>query len=982
MNIRHGLLTLLTGFLCFTTGAFVFGQQNNRGNPQPQFRNFSVKHGLPSSETYFVHQDKKGYIWICTDRGVARYDGYRFRVFTEKEGLTDNVVFKIHEDKKGRLWFITYNGLLCYWDGQKIRSYKYNNKIKQYLRGWTTTYKSLSIDEKENIEFSAQGLGLLRITHDGKISKQFYEGLWTYKMNGTWIVATGRSRTNLIFKPLKAPVFRMNGRNKYYLGDYYTGQMAYAASNGKRHFLQMNTTIVDIMNPALKEEDEMLVSVQCGDSYLWKGTTDGVLRKPISDFGKSNRNEERYLSGYTVSWSMKDKEGGRWFSTLEQGVFYTPDIDVRTYPPDAKQHFHNILFVAGFRNTVYYSSQDGFYQLGASEAPVFLRKDAGKRKMAILNGICFFSEGSIAYEQVPMPNGKGYFTTWFKDFFIESDTSLLITSTKMFRISNKGKPRLLYSKELDHGAHSQSFMDAVAKDNRGRIFVGSQNGLFERKGSRLSVDHLTNSLFRSRVTDLDFHPAWGVIAATRGGGIYTFRDYKILQHLNEESGLTDNQVNSIYIDDRGVLWATTNKGVSKLTLKKDGSVLVERLTSLHGLPTDEINSVYVYGDKVWVATKNGLVIAYRDFSGTPVAGCCIAIESFQTDKAIYPAAKSFVLLPSSTEYIKILLRSTNFRTGSRRKVRYRYSPDEVWVETTQGELMLTKPRGGDYVLEVMAMNEDGRWSAPEILFRFTVSDPFYATWYFMTGFILIGIFGMYLLFRLRLRQLKRRHRLQDTINQLEQKALRAQMNPHFIFNSLNSIQSFLIYEENEKAEKYLLKFSQLIRITLNNSRETCIPIESEIDSLKRYLELEQMRFKHKFVFEIQSGLTPDELRYGVPPMLIQPFVENAVLHGFKTKSLGGLISLRFIAIKDKGLECIVEDNGVGRKATLQHKRSGHKSFGTKITEERLTAFRQKYGDDFRVEIIDKEENGVAKGTIVVLRIPVVLPHEINFTEGV
>jgi LytS/YehU family sensor histidine kinase len=210
--------------------------------------------------------------------------------------------------------------------------------------------------------------------------------------------------------------------------------------------------------------------------------------------------------------------------------------------------------------------------------------------------------------------------------------------------------------------------------------------------------------------------------------------------------------------------------------------------------------------------------------------------------------------------------------------------------------------------------------------------------------------------------------------------LRAQMNPHFIFNSLNSIQSFLIYEENEKAERYLLKFAQLIRQTLNNSRETYITIESEIDTLQRYLELEQMRFKDKFGFEITSGLSRETLNFGIPPMLIQPFVENAVLHGFRVVESGGKVEVRFESLQESCVLCIVEDNGVGRKATERRQEDGHKSFGTLITVERLEAFRNRYGDDFTIEVIDKEVAGKATGTKVILRIPVVPPHEITSTD--
>jgi anti-sigma regulatory factor (Ser/Thr protein kinase) len=332
-------------------------------------------------------------------------------------------------------------------------------------------------------------------------------------------------------------------------------------------------------------------------------------------------------------------------------------------------------------------------------------------------------------------------------------------------------------------------------------------------------------------------------------------------------------------------------------------------------------------------------------------------------------------MDAGTDFIRIVLRNSDYRAAAFPAFRYRFQEDEEWVNGSAPEILLNNPNAGTFRCEVSYRKPDGSWSVPEMLCTFVVNPPFYATWYFITLLFLIGAGGMYLLFRLRLRQLKRRHYLQDKINQLEQKALRAQMNPHFIFNSLNSIQSFLVYEENEKAERYLLRFAHLIRLTLNNSREPYITVESEMDSLQRYLELEQMRFKDKFTFEIRSSLTREEMRYGVPPMLIQPFVENAVLHGFKTITEGGRITVHFESVGEHGLDCSVEDNGIGRKATMDKRTSNHKSFGTRITEERLVAFRQKYGDDFRITITDKEIDGKPSGTLVKLRVPVVLPGE-------
>jgi LytS/YehU family sensor histidine kinase len=338
------------------------------------------------------------------------------------------------------------------------------------------------------------------------------------------------------------------------------------------------------------------------------------------------------------------------------------------------------------------------------------------------------------------------------------------------------------------------------------------------------------------------------------------------------------------------------------------------------------------------------------------------------------------MLPHPTSYVRILFGTTDLRSSLAHEFRYRTQAAGGWIRSDRPEIILLNPSAGSYAVEVSYRKTDGNWSEPLMLCRFRIAPPFYATWYFIVFVSLTVIFVAFWIFRIVLKRVKQRHAYQTTINQLEQKALRAQMNPHFIFNSLNSIQSFLVYEENDRAERYLLKFAQLIRQTLNNSRESYIPIETEMQTLQHYLELEQMRFKNKFDFEIVSRLSEEELRYGVPPMLIQPFVENAVLHGFQSVQSGGNISVVFESLENNRLLCTVEDNGVGRKATMKTGNGDHKSFGTKITAERLEAFREKYGDRFTIRTIDKETDGKPSGTLIILQIPVAAPGDFSLSD--
>jgi LytS/YehU family sensor histidine kinase len=291
------------------------------------------------------------------------------------------------------------------------------------------------------------------------------------------------------------------------------------------------------------------------------------------------------------------------------------------------------------------------------------------------------------------------------------------------------------------------------------------------------------------------------------------------------------------------------------------------------------------------------------------------------------------------------------------------------VFESKPEIRLNNPTSGNYTIEVAYQNEDGVWIRPVKLATFVVAGPFWTKWYFVLTTIVAFAGGVYVLFRIRIRQISQRHYLRGMVNKLEQKALSAQMNPHFIFNSLNSIQSFLIYEENAKAEKYLLKFSSLIRQTLANSREHYIRLEEELTILRNYLELEQMRFRDKFSFVIKCELSQAELEYFLPPMLIQPYIENAVVHGVAAMEKHGEITVTFSLLAGNQLRVEIDDNGVGRKASGHQRKHNHRSFGTTITQERLSIFQEQLGGEFNVSITDKVVDEEAAGTRVELMIP-------------
>lgn len=968
---RKSLLLLV---LCVAASSSAHAQFDP---PQPVFYNYSINEGLPSSETYFVHQDKKGYIWVCTDRGVARYNGYKMRVFTENDGLPDNVVFKIYEDYKGRLWFLTYNGLLSYWDGIRIVPYKYNNLVKKYLGGDITTFKSLSVDQNDNIVYSAQYKGVVSISSKGIMKRMKIEpktGIFFYRANNDWLISVKGSyfeEDSIAIYLLKANEIRkLINTGKSFI--FNTVETRFGT------FVEANDVVVHGNNTKSRRTVSDLIYICSWGDDLWYCTENGALCEKLNQFGNGTIKSTVMLPGYTISSICKDNEGGFWFSTLEQGVFYAPDLQVLTHRSTIDNNFNVIRGVGKLGNALFYANKLGIHQLND---PGYLSRTNHS------DGMRIDSHDGNLYQSVTsylnkFDNNKyivGY--CYYNDLFFANKSTLFVMND-IVRVKNR-KAELLYWYLNDKWNNAQHYFHGVMEDMNGRVFAGNNNGLFEVKNQHLLTRQLKDPRFKKRVSDLDCHPSWKGIAATRGIGVYFFDNYKIIRQITTKEGLLDDQINSIFVDDKGVIWVCSNKGLNRVSKNQHGKITVRSMTVQNGLPSNEVNRVFVKNGEVWVATKNGLahIPASYEWSLKDIHNQ-LSIEYLEAKGQFIRDFKKSISFPAKIEYVKIGLASSNFKTGKEKKIRYRYAHTDDWLLTTDGELLLTKPASGDYVLEISYMDEFGRWSVPQVMCRFSIENPYYFKWYFVLLYIILTALVVIFFFKRRIQQIQRKNQQHKNMQQLERKALQAQMNPHFIFNSLNSIQSFLLYEENEKAERFLLKFAQLIRQTLNNSRVSYITIEAEIDTLRKYLELEQMRFKEKFTFTISVQLQPDQMLLGIPPMLIQPFVENAVLHGFKSMQSGGQINISFASLSSNRLICVIQDNGIGRNEAGKHqKESQHPSFGTKITAERLFAYQQKNRDEFKIEIIDLIENEQAAGTKVIMWIPVVPAEEFDAEEN-
>jgi hypothetical protein len=335
-------------------------------------------------------------------------------------------------------------------------------------------------------------------------------------------------------------------------------------------------------------------------------------------------------------------------------------------------------------------------------------------------------------------------------------------------------------------------------------------------------------------------------------------------------------------------------------------------------------------------------------------------------------AGSSVELTFDRNDLKVSFLSFNFRMGSLAQYRYRLMGlQNEWVITSNTSAEFWSLDPGQYLFEVQSVNEDGVWSESATL-PIIVHPHFTQTLWFQAIAVVLLVLAISGFVRWRYREKQKTFEQRAKVAELKQQALNANMNPHFIFNALNSIQHLILTNKTLEANEYLTDFSQLIRMNLEGNLEQLITLAEEFSRLELYLKLEKLRFgaQLNFVFENHSGLYPGNLE--IPPMFLQPYVENSIIHGILPRQQEGLIR---IALLDLGESYAVEihDNGIGLQASALNKKPGHNSMATRINAERMEILRKWTGQRFEVEM--KEDLG-ADGKVLGVRVLVSFPKDV------
>lgn len=933
-----------------------------------------------------------GYIWFATANGVSRFDGTTFTNYGLDDGLVESTIYEIYPDYRGRLWFISASGRLAYFENGVITPYPFNYRLNDYIpisRG--PVKQSFYVDSLDNVHLSLKGSDRLIISTEGivirvsSLSKK-HNIVVEKVQNGPYLVINNSSNLTdqgFLFHVNNQhfSIRNTNRRTPFHFFVVEENPSTIVMGSGGRLYRIVNGKVVFEKDFGF---DIIWMSID-PNKDLWIAPIEGGVHK-IEQGNFSHKDNLFMLDNQQISSLTKDNEGGFWFSSLTNGAFYCPNIDILTYNEASGLTSNNLNTVFVNREGIYTGDNNGIVNritnntiqeynlnvdgviqpirsIGIDSTSTTVWVGTRRHLYSITNGIIqnFFyisrRVGSAPRQAVRAIEG-GY--------WIASSLGIRKFDGKNFTYNSRE------DSDFSHMVYS------IYQDSTKTLWLATDNGIWTYKEGVFEYLGTNNPLFSHSIKHIAGYTNGQILFATKDVGLIIYNGVNF-KRITVHNGLASNYINKIFVTHKGI-WLATSNGISQITGNIDGEYSISNINTSHGLPTNEINDIFVKGSYAYVASTKGLSVINTSLLKINIVKPKLLIYSLQANGIEKDLTNNPIKLNYSQNVITIDYIGLAYKNMS--KVNYRYqleTKNSSWTQTTATTSTLSGLRPGKYTFLVQAQNSDGLWSDSAKL-NFTVKAPYWQTYWFIASLTFLFTLIIFIIYKTRIVSIKRRNELINNLNIYKQKSLRQQMNPHFIFNTLNSIQLYILEKDHISSHKYLTKFAKLMRLILDNSQASSIPLRSELEALKLYLELESIRLSGQFEYSIE---VEDErlLDIKVPTLLIQPFVENSIWHGIMLRpNKDGWVK---ISVKgDKGIIiCTIEDNGIGRKAAQKIRAKQdpeRKSLGFKITAQRIDLLNLLYKDDFNIQYIDLDETDGSSGTRVVLKIPQVIDEDEKF----
>ncbi len=959
----------------------VFGY-NIKSQNVSYYKNISPLNGIASATVYDMLNDSKGYLWFATDNGVSRYDGFEFVNFTTKDGLPLSSTVALHEDNNGRIWFFAYSGALSYYYDNEIHKYKCNSDLEEYFQNsylshiYVTREGPLYISPMRGGYFIASDDCEIIVKSNEPLMKNDMDYYLYFKDMGDNIFMTilqGEESDSL-----KGIDF-VNRHPEYFI------KIDYANTSFQRHNIRIedSTHIITYNNKLYLidkgnliktlEYDKPIINLSIDDQKnIWVSTLygGGVMMYPNLNF---DRPPKIYFQGKSVSKVLQDREKNYWFSTIGDGIYFTTSIGFNIFSAGK----------GGNRNIISFSINGDNLYFSTAEKKLYK---------------CLIQDDEIIkYTELHYPG----IMNWIFNILPEDDGSLWLAGTKYTKYDPDGKPIENENSLTAYSFHRSSngltyigraglsiyddnqmlFQETeifheriftIGEDEDKTIWLGTLNGLYTFKDSMVVRANITG-LPEVRIYSIDNFRDF-LLLGTSSLGVVFIKNDSVYKIIDEESGLTSNMVKSTVTIGDSVIWLAQPDGLNKLAFNKDNLDYENRWISINdGLPTSAIQKIDYNDGVIWLGTERGILSFYPENVNLKLVPPLISIDKLLVNNDEIDLNDT-INLEYDQNNIKIFYKGISFRGPDMVRYRYLLLPDiDEIVPTNNRYVDFPGLKAGTYTFFVNAGYRNSIWSQNPARMVIIIKSHFTASLWFILLMLILGLIAIILFIYIVTIYYKRREDKRLRLLRVENRYFRSQLNPHFIFNSLVAIQGFIYKSKKEEAGIYLSKFAKLVRYLMSTNEHEFVTLSRDLVFINNFLNIQQLRFNNKFDYVINIDENIDPEMISIPPMMAQPFIENAIEHGLQHKEDRGFLKIEF-TLEDDYLLIVIEDNGVGREKSRQmniKRDEKGRTHSTVIMNERINLLNKILKRKVTFQIVDlTDEVGKATGTKVLMYYPI------------
>lgn len=965
----------------------------------PSYYHYTSSDGLASSTVYDIIQDKDGFMWFATANGLSKFDGIRFKNLQTKDGLNSNSIISLAENKLGDLFIGTFEKGINVLKNGKIENYfsEKNGKnltisyilidslesAKQTIYAYTRWNPLNIISPKKgggfNLNTTNTSLRINKIEKlpNGDLLALTTTGLYNYK-SGVF------SKINISGLP-KTAIYCIypSQDNSYIIG----AKRAIYKINNNKVIQKYNINITgnnDVISILSDSNQNIWFSIMNKGFYMIPNGTDEII-----DIGKKFELQNTLVNKY-----FEDKEGNIWISTFGKGVFCINNLYISSYNENDGLSSNNV------------------YAIG--------KDDSGKLVLGTFSGISILENGKINQLNKNSNRLIAHYIYSIKNLNNEFYVNVALGSDDPLNISYQGIKFHLFGglsfEKLRNGLYlfggransiniQKSFqvennqilkfpvfgndfknnrINQIFEDTQKNVWIGTGLGLCK---ASISINDLgeiemtktffpSNPILNSKISAIiQGHNNHIWIAGEKGIVNYNLKNDSIISYTSiGEYDLSSST--SLAVDDNNDLWIGNMKGLYEFNGKT-----IKYLNKKTGLPSNEVYALLYDSEKnqLFLASNGGVsLIDINLFDKKTPPQLNVTISNVKAGDSIFSNYNHLNFNPKQQD-VSVNFKSLYFSSPGSVKYQYQLN-DNNWKETDNDFLDFVSLKSGRYHLKIKAKSQYSSWgNATQIIFN--VTPRFIETIWFqlLILFTVTMLATALIIWQSRRKQHKIREELNlnERFNALKHQALSAMMNPHFIFNALNSVQYLINCNRNEEANDYIAMMAKLIRKNLDTAVHKFILLAEEIERLELYLNLEKLRLQEGFTYEIITSADVDINNIQIPNMIIQPFVENTLWHGIVNSGNKGMLSVSFAFenveidnVISRSLIIKITDNGIGIIAAKKHQKSNHISKGISIIEERLRLLSEKMDlpQPIMFEDLSNRDNN-AHGTEVIISLP-------------